>query len=201
MAMLIWASALGAVAVKPTTAIAAAARAQVNLFMNPPQDHQSYEEANVRPPNYASIPGIENQVTSVTLGGGGGARGPNYDRASVRSALDALREAGLPERLIVDASHGNSERDHLRQPVVVREIAEQIAAGERGIAGVMVESFLVAGRQELSDPSRLVYGQSITDACIGWDDTVVVLQDLATAVRERRERAEGQRPRAASTKR
>jgi 3-deoxy-7-phosphoheptulonate synthase len=131
----------------------------------------------------------------------GGARGPNYDRASVRAALDALREAGLPERIIVDASHGNSERDHLRQPVVVREIAEQIAAGERGIAGVMVESFLVAGRQELSDPSRLVYGQSITDACIGWDDTVAVLQDLATAVRERRARAEGQRPRATSTKR
>jgi 3-deoxy-7-phosphoheptulonate synthase len=131
----------------------------------------------------------------------GGARGPNYDRASVRAALDALREAGLPERLVIDASHGNSERDHLRQPVVVREIAEQIAAGERGIAGVMVESFLVAGRQELTDPSRLVYGQSITDACIGWDDTVAVLGDLATAARERRAGAEGQRPRAASTKR
>jgi 3-deoxy-7-phosphoheptulonate synthase len=131
----------------------------------------------------------------------GGARGPNYDRASVRAALDALREAGLPERLIVDASHGNSERDHLRQPVVVREIAEQIAAGERGIAGVMVESFLVAGRQDLVDPSRLVYGQSITDACIGWDDTVAVLRDLATAARARRATTEAQRPRAASTKR
>jgi 3-deoxy-7-phosphoheptulonate synthase len=131
----------------------------------------------------------------------GGARGPNYDRASVGAALDALREAGLPERLIVDASHGNSERDHLRQPAVVREIAEQIAHGERGIAGVMVESFLVAGRQELTDPSRLVYGQSITDACIGWDDTVAVLQDLATAARARRAQAGGQRPRAASTKR
>jgi 3-deoxy-7-phosphoheptulonate synthase len=131
----------------------------------------------------------------------GGARGPNYDRASVRAALDALREAGLPERLVIDASHGNSERDHLRQPVVVREIAKQIGAGERGIAGVMVESFLVAGRQELTDPSRLVYGQSITDACIGWDDTVAVLGDLATAARERRAGAEGQRPRAASTKR
>jgi 3-deoxy-7-phosphoheptulonate synthase len=131
----------------------------------------------------------------------GGARGPNYDRASVRAALDALREAGLPERLIVDASHGNSERDHLRQPIVAREIAEQVAAGERGIAGVMVESFLVAGRQELSDPFRLVYGQSITDACIGWDDTVALLQDLATAARERRAPAEGQRARAASTKR
>jgi 3-deoxy-7-phosphoheptulonate synthase len=131
----------------------------------------------------------------------GGARGPNYDKASVRGALDALRDAGLPERLIVDASHGNSERDHLRQPVVASEIAAQIAAGERGIAGVMIESFLVAGRQELTDPARLVYGQSITDACIGWDDTVTVLQGLASAARERRSRSEGQRPRAASTKR
>ena len=131
----------------------------------------------------------------------GGARGPNYDRASVRAALDALRDAGLPERLIVDASHGNSERDHLRQPAVVREIAAQVAAGERGIAGVMVESFLVAGRQELVDPSRLVYGQSVTDACIGWEDTVVVLEGLASAARERRAASGGQRPRATSTNR
>jgi len=131
----------------------------------------------------------------------GGARGPNYDRASVRAALDALGDAGLPERLVVDASHGNSERDHLRQPSVVREIAAQVASGERGIAGVMVESFLVAGRQDLTDPSRLVYGQSITDACIGWEDTVTVLGDLASAARARRAVNEGQRPRLASTKR
>jgi 3-deoxy-7-phosphoheptulonate synthase len=131
----------------------------------------------------------------------GGARGPNYDRASVQAALAALREAGLPERLVIDASHGNSERDHERQPAVVGEIAAQIADGERGIAGVMVESFLVAGRQDLGDPSRLVYGQSITDACIGWDDTVTVLQDLATASRARRARDTGQRPRVTSTKR
>ncbi|HUG04971.1 MAG TPA: 3-deoxy-7-phosphoheptulonate synthase [Candidatus Limnocylindria bacterium] len=131
----------------------------------------------------------------------GGARGPNYDRASVRAALDALRVAGLPERLMVDASHGNSERDHLRQPLVVREIAAQVAAGENGIAGVMVESFLVAGRQDLVDASRLVYGQSITDPCIGWDETVSVVEDLAAAVRARREVNEGQRGRLASTKR
>ncbi len=131
----------------------------------------------------------------------GGARGPNYDRASVRGALGALREAGLPERLIIDASHGNSERDHLRQVAVAADIAGQIAAGERGIAGVMIESFIVAGRQELSDASRLVYGQSITDACIGWDDTVTVLQGLASAARERRSHGAGQRPRVASTKR
>jgi 3-deoxy-7-phosphoheptulonate synthase len=112
----------------------------------------------------------------------GGARGPNYDRASVRGALDALRDAGLPERLIVDASHGNSERDHLRQPAVVGEIAAQVADGERGISGVMVESFIVAGRQELSDPSRLVYGQSITDACIGWDETVTAREAWVSAL-------------------
>lgn len=131
----------------------------------------------------------------------GGARGPNYDRASVRAALDALRDADVPERLIIDASHGNSERDHQRQPTVVREIAAQIAAGERGIAGVMVESFLVAGRQELGDPSRLVYGQSITDACIGWDETEIVLGELAAAARARRSANARQRPRVASTKR
>jgi 3-deoxy-7-phosphoheptulonate synthase len=131
----------------------------------------------------------------------GGARGPNYDRESVRAALDALRDQGLPERLIIDASHGNSERDHLRQPAVVGEIAAQVAAGEPGIAGVMVESFLVAGRQDLTEPSRLVYGQSITDPCIGWDDTAAVLRDLASASRARRARSEGQRPRVASTKR
>lgn len=131
----------------------------------------------------------------------GGARGPNYDRASVRAALDALRDTGLPQRLVVDASHGNSERDHLRQPAVAGEIATQIAAGELGIAGVMVESFLVAGRQELTDPSRLVYGQSITDACIGWEDTVAVLRVLASAARERRAQIDGQRARVASTKR
>jgi 3-deoxy-7-phosphoheptulonate synthase len=131
----------------------------------------------------------------------GGARGPNYDRASVRAALDALRAGGVPERLIIDASHGNSERDHQRQPTVVREIAAQIAAGERGIAGVMVESFLVAGRQELGDPSRLVYGQSITDACIGWDETETVLGELAVAARARRSANAGQRPRAVSTRR
>ena len=81
------------------------------------------------------------------------------------------------------------------------EIAAQVAAGERGIVGVMVESFLVAGRQDLVEPSRLVYGQSITDACIGWDDTVTVLNGLASAARARRARSEGQRPRVVSTKR
>ena len=116
----------------------------------------------------------------------GGATGPNYDAISVRKTLSALGDAGLPPRVMIDASHGNSEKDHGRQPVVVREVAAQIAHGEAGIIGMMMESFLIGGRQELGDPSRLVYGQSVTDACMGWDASVPVLQELATAVRARR---------------
>ena len=116
----------------------------------------------------------------------GGAAGPNYDAISVRKTLSALGDAGLPARVMIDASHGNSEKDHRRQPIVVREVAAQIAQGEAGIIGMMMESFLIDGRQELSDPTRLVYGQSITDACMGWDASVPVLQELAAAVRARR---------------
>jgi len=92
---------------------------------------------------------------------------------------------------MVDASHGNSERDHQRQPTVAREVAAQVSDGERGIFGLMLESFLVAGRQELSDPAKLTYGQSITDACIGWDETDRLLRELAQAVRDRRVRGPG----------
>jgi 3-deoxy-7-phosphoheptulonate synthase len=117
----------------------------------------------------------------------GGAVGPNYDAISVRKTLGALGDAGLLPRVMIDASHGNSEKDHRRQPLVVREVAAQIAQGETGIIGMMMESFLIDGRQELSDPSKLVYGQSITDACMGWDVSVPVLQELAAAVRGRRQ--------------
>jgi 3-deoxy-7-phosphoheptulonate synthase len=116
----------------------------------------------------------------------GGATGPNYDAATVQKALAALRAAGAAQRVLIDASHGNSGKDYLRQPQVAREIAAQVAKGEAGIAGVMIESFLVDGRQDLQDPKKLVYGQSITDACISWDRTVPVLEDLAAAVRSRR---------------
>ncbi len=119
----------------------------------------------------------------------GGARGPNHGAASVRDVLRMLTDAGLAARVMIDASHGNSERDHLRQPGVAREIAAQIAQGERGIVGVMLESFLVAGRQDLGDPDRLVYGQSVTDACIGWEETEEILRELAVAVRARRDQA------------
>jgi 3-deoxy-7-phosphoheptulonate synthase len=116
----------------------------------------------------------------------GGATGPNHDATSVQKTLAALRDAGMPPRVMIDASHGNSEKDYKRQPQVTREVAAQVAQGETGIAGMMMESFLVDGRQELRDPASLVYGQSITDACMGWDMTVPVLKELAAAVRARR---------------
>jgi 3-deoxy-7-phosphoheptulonate synthase len=116
----------------------------------------------------------------------GGASGPNHDAVSVQKTGEALRTAGLPERIMIDTSHGNSNKDHRRQPVAARDIAEQVREGETAIFGVMTESFLVEGRQELVDPTALRYGQSITDACIGWEATGPVLQDLAAAVRARR---------------
>jgi 3-deoxy-7-phosphoheptulonate synthase len=116
----------------------------------------------------------------------GGRSGPNYQAEAVAAALDQLAAAGLPRRLMVDASHGNSGKDHRRQPVVANELAGQIAGGEDGLAGVMLESFLQEGRQELGDPDQLAYGQSITDACLDFDTTANVLGELAAAVRDRR---------------
>jgi 3-deoxy-7-phosphoheptulonate synthase len=116
----------------------------------------------------------------------GGQSGPNYDAVSVDKAATALRDAGLPPRLMVDMSHGNSGKDHRRQPIVAKEIAAQVAGGESAIFGVMMESFLVEGRQDLVTSSTLRYGQSITDACMGWDTTVDVLAELAASVRSRR---------------
>ena len=116
----------------------------------------------------------------------GGQSGPNYDAVSVEKAATALRDAGLPPRLMVDMSHGNSSKDHRRQPIVAKEIAAQVAAGDSAIFGVMMESFLVEGRQDLVAPTTLRYGQSITDACMGWETTVDVLAELAASVRSRR---------------
>jgi 3-deoxy-7-phosphoheptulonate synthase len=121
----------------------------------------------------------------VILRGGRGK--PNYDRASIADALSELRAAGLPERLLVDASHDNSGKDHKHQPVVAREIADQIAAGNKAIVGVMLESFLVGGRQDHEPGGEVVYGQSITDACMDWETSVLALDRLAAAARERRD--------------
>jgi 3-deoxy-7-phosphoheptulonate synthase len=116
----------------------------------------------------------------------GGQTGPNYDALSVDKTLAALRDAGLPARLMIDASHGNSDKDHRRQPEVARDVGGQLARGQAGVVGLMMESFLVEGRQDLVHPSRLVYGQSVTDACMAWETTEAVLQRLAEAVRQRR---------------
>jgi len=124
----------------------------------------------------------------------GGRQGPNYDQAHVERVLGMLHDAGLPERVMIDASHDNSGKDHRRQAEVVRDVARQVAHGQRGIAGLMIESFLFEGRQDLPAPSggavdvgRLTYGQSITDACIGWETTATLLRELADAARVRRD--------------
>jgi len=117
----------------------------------------------------------------------GGTRGPNYSAEHVRAALALLRTAGLPERLMVDCSHGNSRRIPDRQPVVAAEVAAQVAAGQQAICGVMLESNLVDGAQD-SHHRPLVYGLSVTDPCLAWEKTLPVLAQLAAAVRARRVR-------------
>jgi 3-deoxy-7-phosphoheptulonate synthase len=116
----------------------------------------------------------------------GGREAPNYGPQDVARSNALLRAAGLPERLMIDLSHDNSGKDADRQGKVADAVADQIAAGERAVIGVMVESFLVGGRQEPGPLQSLTYGQSITDACIGWEQTVSLLERLAEAVRERR---------------
>jgi 3-deoxy-7-phosphoheptulonate synthase len=125
-----------------------------------------------------------NRDCHVILRGGRGR--PNYDRPSVGDALGELRAAGLTERVVIDASHDNSGKDHEHQPKVVADIADQIGSGSGAIVGVMLESFLVAGRQDLDTDAPMVYGQSITDACMDWEATVLALDRLAAAAQERR---------------
>jgi 3-deoxy-7-phosphoheptulonate synthase len=119
----------------------------------------------------------------------GGSSGPNFGRAAVKDLADALEGAGLPRKLMIDCSHANSGKSHLVQAEVAQDVAGQIAEGSREIFGVMLESFLEDGNQAHSQKSGadgLVYGQSITDACMGWERTVPVLEQLAEAVRRRR---------------
>ena len=128
-----------------------------------------------------------NKDCHVILRGG---KAPNYDAASVAAACKELEAAKLPCHLMIDCSHANSSKQHQRQVDVARDIGKQMAAGNRCIFGVMVESHLQAGAQKFSpgkdDPAKLAYGQSITDACIGWDDSITVLQVLSDAVVARR---------------
>jgi 3-deoxy-7-phosphoheptulonate synthase len=116
----------------------------------------------------------------------GGSNGPNYGEEAVASAVSLLEKNKLPGKLMIDTSHANSGKDPAKQPEVAAAIARQVATGSRSIFGVMIESFLVSGRQEISERSSMTFGQSVTDGCLAWDSTVPLLEDLAAAVRERR---------------
>lgn len=124
-----------------------------------------------------------NEDCHIILRGG---KEPNYDAVSVDRASRELAAAGLAQRLMIDLSHANSRKDHIRQLEVGRAVGAQIAGGDSRIVGVMIESHLKAGRQDLLPGKELVYGQSITDACLGWEDTVPLLDQLARDVRMRR---------------
>jgi 3-deoxy-7-phosphoheptulonate synthase len=110
----------------------------------------------------------------------------NYTAESVAQVCSHLKEAGLRPRVMIDCSHANSNKDYKRQPIVCRDVASQIAKRNRCIIGIMLESNLVAGAQKLIPGQPLVYGQSITDACIGWDETDGLLRELAAAVHSAR---------------
>ncbi len=125
-----------------------------------------------------------NEDCHIILRGG---RKPNYDAAGVAAACEQLEQAGLPQRVMIDFSHGNSEKQFQRQLVVGADVAGQVAAGDARIMGAMIESHLREGRQDCVPGRELEYGKSITDACIGWDDTVPLLERLAEAVARRRE--------------
>lgn len=128
-----------------------------------------------------------NQDCHVILRGG---KTPNYDAANVAAACEDLEKAGLTPTLMVDCSHANSSKQHERQKDVARDIAGQISGGSRSVFGVMIEGHLVGGAQKFTpgkdEVAALTYGQSITDACLGWDDSLATLAELSDAVLQRR---------------
>jgi 3-deoxy-7-phosphoheptulonate synthase len=124
-----------------------------------------------------------NEDCHVILRGG---KKPNYDKESVNEACASLSAAGLAPILMIDCSHGNSSKNYLLQKEVARDIAQQLSGGDTRIIGVMVESHLNQGRQDHTPGCQLEYGKSITDACLSWQDTVELLETLATSVRQRR---------------
>lgn len=138
----------------------------------------------------AIVQTVGNDACHVILRGASG--GPNYDAASISEATSRLHRAGLPPHLMVDCSHGNSGKDPRRQPSVAAAVANQIAGGSDAVMGVMLESHLQHGRQDVGPRGSLEYGMSITDGCLSWAETVPVLESLAAAVRARRKtRANG----------
>lgn len=128
-----------------------------------------------------------NQQCHVILRGG--KTGPNFDAEHVQHTLNLLEKAGVDRGIMVDCSHANSQKDHANQPKVAAALASQIADGNRGLIGTMIESFLEGGRQDASPGKPLAFGKSITDACLSFDETLPVLKDLAQAVRTRRSKA------------
>jgi 3-deoxy-7-phosphoheptulonate synthase len=147
---------------------------------------------SVTKPGVVAIVGtVGNEDCFVILRGG--TSGTNYDAASIAAAKAKLTSKGLPTRLMVDCSHGNSLKNHKNQPKVAADLAGQIAGGEEAIMGVMIESHINEGAQKVPPEGKagLKYGVSITDACIGWEDTESVLQGLADAVKARREKIGG----------
>jgi 3-deoxy-7-phosphoheptulonate synthase len=152
-------------------AINAAARSHV--FMSLTKDGQS-----------AIFTTTGNPDTHIILRGGSR---PNYDTESVNIAAEDIEKAGLTPKIMIDFSHANSRKQPQKQIRVCEDVAGQIARGDRRIMGAMIESHLVGGRQDLQGGAAEVYGQSITDACIGWDDTVPMLRELAEAAAKRRE--------------
>ncbi len=131
----------------------------------------------------AIVATIGNEDCHIVLRGGSG---PNYDAASVEAAAQGLAASGLAQRIMIDFSHANSSKKPEKQVEVARDVAGQIGGGDGRIFGIMAESHLKAGRQDLVPGKPLVYGQSITDGCIGWEESSKMLDTLAAAVRERR---------------
>src|SRR5262245_3607594 len=131
----------------------------------------------------AIVSTLGNEDCHIILRGG---KQPNYDSTSINAACRELAASGLAQRVMVDLSHSNSQKNYMRQIDVGRDVAGQIARGDDRISGVMIESHLKAGRQDLLPGKELTYGQSITDACIGWEDSVPLLDEFAEAVRARR---------------
>ena len=134
----------------------------------------------------AIVSTLGNEDCHIILRGG---KQPNYDAANVDAAGQSLAESGIAARIMIDCSHGNSGKEPAKQVGVGQDVAGQIAAGDARIFGVMIESHLKAGRQDLIPGKALVYGQSITDACVGWEDSRALIDTFADAVRQRRLKA------------
>lgn len=150
-------------------------------------------KAAMQPHHFLSVTSAGHSAIFSTTGNAdahiilrGGNDGPNYDAVSVNKVAHSMRQAGLKANIMIDFSHANSLKQCQRQLLVAKDVAMQIAEGDQRIIGVMIESHLKSGRQNIMPKQALVYGQSITDACIGWGDTEVLLQNLARAVQKRR---------------